>query len=217
VLLDPDRAHVAIHGFQRFLGFLDREAEVLLAKTPWSCRGPGCCGCCYQVVLVGPLEALLLALHEVHQADWEMRVARLAQAAAPFRRLALTYQEHFQTAQLCPYCRAGSCEVYGVRPVVCRLYGVTQTDPGSCWPPGGKLNVIDTRDQMSRGYRWAGLAGLDLGLDDFRAPLSVMVLWGIGQLGTSEQREYVAQFNPIDVVQWDQRAAGRVPRKGHHG
>jgi len=47
--------------------------------------------------------------------------------------------------------------------------------------------------------------------------LSVMVLWGIGQLGTSEQREYVAQFNPVDPVLWDQRAVGRVVRKGRHG
>lgn len=212
--MDPDRAQGALHGFGRFLTFLDREAEILLAKTPFSCRGPGCCGCCYQVVLVGPLEALLLASYEVEQPDWEMRTARLAQAAAPFRNLALTYQGHFQTAQLCPYCSAGSCGVYEVRPVVCRLYWTTQQDPGSCWPPGGKLNVVDTRDQMARGYRWAGLAGIDLGLEDFRAPLSPMVLWGIGQLGSAEQREYVAQFHSVDVVQWDQRAVGRVSRKG---
>jgi hypothetical protein len=213
-VLNPSRVLDLVHDFYRTLESMDREAEIARSNVEVACQGPGCCGCCYQLVSIQSFEALGLGLAALQRPDWEQHAQQLAWFSRPFLRLDMTYDEYFDARILCCYGRDGPCSIYPARPIMCRFYWVAGHDPRVCWP-GGRPNALDLRGVHHKARAWSRAAALELHIPDFLGPLAPMVLWAMELLGGPGHREVLtglAQNRP-NVIEWSQRAVTRIPRE----
>ena len=99
--------------------FIKRSA---LDGRPAECK-KGCSWCCHQVVYAVTHEILYLHDHLQKNFKEEIRNRILARAR---ENVLLTRQkskkEELQVSTPCPFLESGSCMVYGVRPMACRIY-----------------------------------------------------------------------------------------------
>ncbi len=99
--------------------FIQRSA---LDGRPAECK-KGCSWCCHQVVYAVTHEFLYLHDHLQKNFKEEIRNRILDRAR---ENVLLTRQkskkEELQVSTPCPFLESGSCMVYGVRPMACRIY-----------------------------------------------------------------------------------------------
>jgi len=116
-------------------------------KAGTTCR-TDCFGCCYQLVLVGLAEALLMVrwLNRHGRITTEM-IDRLQRAAG--QSFGTTATQHFRQAIPCVFLDQSTpdhhCTIYPVRPFACATYWTKVDDPAVCYPTA-KLDipVVDT-------------------------------------------------------------------------
>jgi Fe-S-cluster containining protein len=93
---------------------MDRQTAAFAAASGLVCP-PGCGACCLSpAVEATVLEVLPLARWLVHQGQAERALAALAESRSP---QCLMYQPQSEDGT------QGRCSVYGVRPLLCRLFG----------------------------------------------------------------------------------------------
>ncbi|PSK84473.1 YkgJ family cysteine cluster protein [Prolixibacter denitrificans] len=91
----------------------------------------GCSWCCHQQVLVMPAEMLLIADYIRTNFDDEAKESILSRAIEKDEKVqSLTAERALQVKIPCPLLQDGSCSVYAVRPMACRIY--LSSDLNSC-------------------------------------------------------------------------------------
>jgi Fe-S-cluster containining protein len=154
---------------------------------------PGCTACCYQLVVVSPLEAHALAAYlaahpELHAsitkrvASWQETVAEEPDLQAALARLnaaegylpaeegAALELEYFRVGLPCPFLDPETelCTVYPVRPFVCREHLVV-SPPELCTLD---LDAVTTADTRLEARAVANVIGTEcFGLPDRLLPL----------------------------------------------
>ena len=157
-----DASVAAAAGHERIEAALRRVLPVIEAEHPIACRG-GCSSCCASYVRATPAEALLvadwLARPEAAEARagfrarlpaWRAGAAELgprleamleggdrSDPAAQEAYQALS-QEYLRRDNMCPFHDGARCEIYPVRPTVCRAVYVVETSR-YCRPDQGGL------------------------------------------------------------------------------
>jgi Fe-S-cluster containining protein len=171
----------------------------------------GCSACCNNFVRASLAEGLLVADFLADRANAEVRArfeAKLPawreRAGAEARELEQILQrnggtptegpdwerytalgmDYTRRANLCPFNEAGRCEVYPVRPTICRAVHVVETEK-YCTPDQGGVPKVVSHPSLEGVVRdvtaQLGRAGFDLaGSSDERA-LPEAVAWGLAQ------------------------------------
>jgi Fe-S-cluster containining protein len=142
-----------------------------------SCRS-GCHACCYQLVVVSPMEACAIAAYvETHPdlaeavADrlgaWQARVSEeetLSRMLEQFEadggcvtseQGGLLEQEYWKAQIPCPFLEEGRCAVYPVRPFACREHYVL-SDPATCSRDPDAVVPAGTRLEFRAVAEWVG-------------------------------------------------------------
>jgi hypothetical protein len=89
----------------------------------------GCSWCCHQQVLVMPAEMLLIADYIEKNFDKETKEAVLHRAVDKNEKVKeLSAEKVLQSKIPCPLLSDGSCSVYPVRPMACRIYLSSNVD-----------------------------------------------------------------------------------------
>jgi len=98
--------------------------------NPIQCE-KGCSWCCYQPVYMTTQEAILI-YEFIHQAfDDNQRAKILSNAQSKYKLTKGLEEEKKQKIKFaCPFLSEGSCSIYSVRPMACRIY--LSSDKNSC-------------------------------------------------------------------------------------
>ncbi|GET32861.1 hypothetical protein PbJCM13498_17240 [Prolixibacter bellariivorans] len=105
--------------------------KVVASGARIDCR-LGCSWCCHQQVLVMPAEMLLIVDFIEKNFDKETKGAILRRAVDKDENVKKLSPEKVLLAKIpCPLLRDGSCSVYQVRPMACRIYLSSNVD--SCF------------------------------------------------------------------------------------
>lgn len=126
------------------------------------CRGIGCVGCCYQLVLAHIWEGALIAryLMETDQQDAILMALQAAHRAGEFIGNDYTPQavkaaaEPYMDARIrCVFlAESGACQIYGLRPLACASYYVV-SDPETCYLKGAvEVGVLNNQRIMDWGF-----------------------------------------------------------------
>jgi Fe-S-cluster containining protein len=109
------------------------------SHPPFACRD-GCSSCCFVPPLVTGIEWRVLHRH-LRELPGERleRILEIAESVRPLLPEMLRWQSAFLQEESwpavtiqCPFLVGGRCDVYEARPLLCRGYGLTTTNP-----PGG--------------------------------------------------------------------------------
>lgn len=108
-----------------------------------TCRGKGCNGCCYQLVMASAWEGALIAQHLSETGkdgllrsviDLGMATAKEIKDPTNAKSVSSAAVRYFSKGIPCPFLDDGACSIYGLRPVSCSSYAVV-SDPKNCFPP----------------------------------------------------------------------------------
>ncbi|MCW3807965.1 YkgJ family cysteine cluster protein [Plebeiibacterium marinum] len=117
----------------------------------------GCSWCCYQPVYMTTQEAVLI-FEFLHQAmDEAQRKKVLNNAVSKYKKTKGLTEEQKQSVKApCPFLNQGSCSVYPVRPMACRIY--LSSDKQSCKnkydAPGDSTMIPALYDFVLRAGRY---------------------------------------------------------------
>ena len=96
--------------------------RVTASGSQIDCRR-GCSWCCYQQVLVNPAEMLLITDYIGRNFNDKMKKAILQRAIEKDEKVkSLPAEEALQQKIPCPLLLDGTCSIYPVRPMACRIY-----------------------------------------------------------------------------------------------
>jgi len=91
----------------------------------------GCCWCCYQPVYMTSQEAILIYEYILQVFSSEQVESFKAKAQAKYKKTKGLEEEKKQKIKhACPFLIDGSCSVYSVRPMACRIY--LSSDASTC-------------------------------------------------------------------------------------
>jgi Fe-S-cluster containining protein len=154
--VSPANLRKAIHGlYEAVDGLLEAFLKRSLAEgKPAECR-KGCAWCCHQTVLAVTHELLLLREH-VQQNFSVEKQAIFTDRAREKSLLTLnkTLEAQLKLRSPCPFLENGSCAVYDVRPMACRIY--LSASAGACMK---EHNEPDNRDHFPDLFEFPLQAG----------------------------------------------------------
>lgn len=146
----------ALDRFQRASERLGDEVGEAARGAGAQCKA-GCHGCCYQLIALDFVEALLIArwLRSRGRTTVELidKLIEQAKAQQGFAR-----EEWFHEAKPCVFLNEQKqCSIHPVRPLACRTYFVT-TDPKLCHPDAGLQTVTTFTASIDAHFRLVGVA-----------------------------------------------------------
>ncbi len=124
--------------------------------NPIQCEN-GCSWCCYQPVYMTTQEAILI-FEFIHQAfDDKQRAKIFSNAQSKYKLTKGLEEEKKQNIRAaCPFLENGSCSIYSVRPMACRIY--LSSDRNSCKKkydsPGDSSIIVALYDFVLRAGRY---------------------------------------------------------------
>lgn len=134
--------------------------------TKIQCRGIGCVGCCYQLVVAHLWEGMLIAkyLWDSGQEQLLLRAAEAGEKAGEF--VGPDYTPGQLKAATAPYLDARipcvflgadeRCQIYGLRPAACASYFVV-TDPERCYASSGtQVGMVNASQIIAWGFEAEG-------------------------------------------------------------